>query len=112
MCVFLLSVDFHQNCDKFYPCNNSAWSAVSETHRWVSLVLLEPNFDEKQSVMGQSQAREGGQSFKMIAGAFSFSANYFFSYVLSPLKLDPRLSVKASGEGLEHRAQRCQILGS
>ena len=48
----------------------------------------------------------------MIAGAFSFSANYFFSYVLSPLKLDPRLSITASGEGLEHRAQRCQILGS
>lgn len=46
----------------------------------------------------------------MIAGAFSFSANYFFSYVLSPLKLDPRLSVKASGEGLEHRAKGVKFL--
>ena len=57
----LLSVDFHQDCDEFYPCDSSAWSAVSETHLWVSLVLPEPNFDQKQSVMGQSEAREGGQ---------------------------------------------------
>lgn len=63
-------------------------------------------------VLPKAKVRGAGQSFKMIAGGFSFSANYFFSYVLSPLKLDPRLSIMASGEGMVHRTQRGQIPGS
>ena len=108
---FLAHVPFERAPAILLECHNHGWSQPGMTGETSKSNPSLKRQGTQGRVLSRAAARRAGQSFKMIAGGFPFSANCFFSHLLSPFKLDPRLSVTASGEGTACRAHRCQILG-